>query len=72
MSFNLSVSCRLQNIMRERMPEIEDRGLRFKSYKKYAQFLRTEVQQLQQLLPSEKVERAFLGAVKRKYYVQET
>lgn len=44
------------------MVEIEDRGLTFKSYKSYAKFLELEVKQLQQLLPSDDVGRAFYGA----------
>lgn len=46
------------------MVEIEDRGMRFKSWKSYAKFLGSEVKQLQQLLDSHRVTSAFEGAKK--------
>jgi len=46
--------------------EIEDRGLVFKSWKVYAEFLKAEVKHLQQFLDSERVERAFIGAKKER------
>lgn len=49
--------------------DIEDsRGLTFKSWKSYARFLKLEIKQLQQLLPSEDVSRAFRGAVNNAKY----
>lgn len=51
------------------MVEIEDpRGLTFKSWKAYAQFCDLEIQQLQQLLPSEDVKNAFEGAKRSAKY----
>jgi len=47
------------------MTDIEDRNLVFKSWKNYAQFLKLEVAQLQQLLPTKDVSNAFHGACKK-------
>lgn len=45
------------------MVDIEDsRGLMFRSWKKYAEFLRMEVMKLQQFLDPEHVRMAFEGA----------
>ena len=47
------------------MVEIEDRWLKFKSWKSYARFLKTELSKLQQLSSNEHVELAYNGAVKK-------
>ena len=44
--------------------EIEDREIIYKSYKSYAAALKIEVRSLQQLLPTEDIQRAY-NAVKR-------
>ena len=41
------------------MAEIEDRGVLYKSYKSYAKALASEVRKLQQMLPGEKVNKAY-------------
>ena len=41
------------------MTEIEDRDLRFKSYKNYAKALALEIRKLQQLLPSKEIQSAY-------------
>ncbi len=46
------------------MVEIEDRDIVFSSNKMYIKALQLEIKQLQQLLPSEKIQSAY-GAVKR-------
>lgn len=48
---------------------IEDREMKFKSYKPYAKFLKIEVAKLQQLLPTSDVKNCFDGA-KRDYGVK--
>ena len=47
------------------MVEIEDRGITYKSYKRYSKALSYEIRLLQQLLPDDKVQRVF-ASVKRK------
>lgn len=44
------------------MVEIEDREIKFKSYKLHAEFLRIEVHKLQQLLTTEDVKSCYYGA----------
>ena len=44
------------------MVEIEDREMKFKSYKSYATFLKIEVRKLQQLLPTYDIQSSYLGA----------
>ena len=48
------------------MVEIEDREMKFKSYKLYTRFLRIENHKLQQLLKSSDITSCYLGA-KRDY-----